>query len=106
MERLARSGARDAAKQLLSQLQQMLDNLQMAQPNGDMGDGDDMQQALDELGDMIRKQQQLRDRTFRQGQDQRRQQRGQQRGQQRRPQPDGRIAPGPAGAARTAQEAA
>src|SRR6185437_9725024 len=41
--------------------------------------GDDMQQALDELGDMIRKQQQLRDRTFRQGQDQRRQrQRGQQ----------------------------
>ena len=82
MERLARSGARDAAKQLLSQLQQMLDNLQMAQPNGDMGDGDDMQQALDELGDMIRKQQQLRDRTFRQGQDQRRQQRGQQRGQQ------------------------
>ena len=46
------------------------------------GDGDDMQQALDELGDMIRQQQQLRDRTFRQGQDQRRQQRGQQ-GQRR-----------------------
>jgi septal ring factor EnvC (AmiA/AmiB activator) len=61
----------------------MLDNLQMAQPNGDMGDGDEMQQALDELGDMIRQQQQLRDRTFRQGQDQRRQQRQQgQRGQQ------------------------
>src|SRR5262249_35181319 len=38
--------------------------------------------ALDELGDMIRKQQQLRDRTFQQGQDQRRdRQRGQQ-GQQ------------------------
>jgi uncharacterized protein (TIGR02302 family) len=83
MERLARSGAKDAAKQLLDQLRSMLDNLQMAQPNGDMGDGDDMQQALDELGDMIRKQQQLRDRTFRQGQDQRRQQRQQgQRGQQ------------------------
>jgi len=84
MERLARSGAKDAAKQLLDQLQAMLDNLQMAQPNGDMGEGDEMQQALDELGDMIRKQQQLRDRTFRQGQDQRRQQRGQQgpRGQQ------------------------
>jgi uncharacterized protein (TIGR02302 family) len=83
MERLARSGAKDAAKQLLDQLRAMLDNLQMAQPNGDMGDGDDMQQALDELGDMIRKQQQLRDRTFRQGQDQRRQQRQQgQRGQQ------------------------
>jgi uncharacterized protein (TIGR02302 family) len=78
MERLARSGAKDAAKQMLDQLRQMLDNLQMAQPNGDQGDGDDMQQALDQLGDMIREQQQLRDRTFRQGQDQRRQQRGQQ----------------------------
>jgi len=44
---------------------------------------DQLQQALDELGDMIRQQQQLRDRTFRQGQDQRRQQRQQgQRGQQ------------------------
>jgi uncharacterized protein (TIGR02302 family) len=83
MERLARSGARDAAKELLSQLQQMLENLQMARPGGEMGDGDDeMQQALDELGDMIRRQQQLRDKTFRQGQDQRRQQRG---GQQRQP---------------------
>ena len=81
MERLARSGAKDAAKQLLNQLQQMLDNLQMARPGGEQGeDGDDMQSALDELGDMIRRQQQLRDRTFRQGQDQRRQQRGQ-RGQ-------------------------
>jgi uncharacterized protein (TIGR02302 family) len=46
-----------------------------------------MQSALDELSDMIRKQQQLRDRTFRQGQDQRRQQRGQ-RGQQRPQQGD------------------
>ena len=42
MERLARSGAKDAAKQLLDQLQQMLENLQMARPGGDMGDGDDM----------------------------------------------------------------
>jgi hypothetical protein len=45
------------------------------------GDGDDMMSALDELGDMIRQQQDLRDRTFRQGQDQR-QQRGRQPGQQ------------------------
>jgi uncharacterized protein (TIGR02302 family) len=83
MERLARSGAKDAAKKLLEELQQMLENLQMARPGDqqDGQDGDDMSQALNELGDMIRKQQQLRDRTFRQGQDQRRQQRGQ-RGQQ------------------------
>ncbi len=79
MERLARSGARDAARKMLDELQQMLENLQMARPGqpGDQ-DGDDMQSALDELGDMIRRQQQLRDRTFREGQDQRRQrQRGQ-----------------------------
>ena len=55
---------------MLDQLQQMLENLQMAQP-GQSGDGD-MEQALNELGDMIRKQQQLRDKTFKQGQDSRR----------------------------------
>jgi uncharacterized protein (TIGR02302 family) len=70
MERLSRSGDKDAAKQLLEQLQQMLENLQMAQP-GQSGDSD-MEQALNELGDMIRKQQQLRDKTFKQGQDSRR----------------------------------
>ncbi|ABE61552.1 conserved hypothetical protein [Nitrobacter hamburgensis X14] len=67
MERLSRSGDKDAARQLLDQLQQMLENLQMAQP-GQSQDGD-MQQSLNELGDMIRKQQQLRDRTYKQGQD-------------------------------------
>ena len=70
MERMSRSGDKDAAKQLLEQLQQMLENLQMAQP-GQSGDND-MEQALNELGDMIRKQQQLRDKTFKQGQDSRR----------------------------------
>jgi len=69
MERLSRSGDKEGAKQLLDQLAQMLENLQMAQP----GQGDsDMEQSLNELGDMIRKQQQLRDKTFRQGQDSRR----------------------------------
>ncbi|THD61970.1 MAG: TIGR02302 family protein [Bradyrhizobium sp.] len=70
MERLSRSGDKDGAKQLLEQLQEMLENLQMAQP-GQSGDAD-MEQALNELGDMIRKQQQLRDKTFKQGQDSRR----------------------------------
>ncbi|UTD27603.1 TIGR02302 family protein [Bradyrhizobium sp. WD16] len=70
MERLSRSGDKDAARQLLDQMQQMLENLQMAQP-GQSGDGD-MEQSLNELGDVIRKQQQLRDRTFKQGQDSRR----------------------------------
>jgi uncharacterized protein (TIGR02302 family) len=80
LENLARSGARDAARQLLDQLQQMMENLQMATPDMNGDNMDDMMSELDELGDMIRQQQDLRDRTFRQGQDQRRQnaQRGQQ----------------------------
>ncbi|WP_108512104.1 TIGR02302 family protein [Bradyrhizobium algeriense] len=69
LERMSKSGDKDAAKQLLEQLQQMLENLQMAQPGQG---GDDMEQALNELGDMIRKQQQLRDKTYKQGQDSRR----------------------------------
>jgi uncharacterized protein (TIGR02302 family) len=70
MERLSRSGDKDAAKQLLEQLQQMLENLQMATPS--QSGESDMEQSLNELGDMIRKQQQLRDKTFKQGQDSRR----------------------------------
>jgi uncharacterized protein (TIGR02302 family) len=82
IESLARSGAKDAARRLLQEMQQMLENLQMAQP-GASPDGDDDMSTLDELGDMIQQQQQLRDRTFRQGQEMRRgdRQRGQ-RGQQ------------------------
>ena len=100
MERLSRSGDKDAARQLLEQLQQMLENLQMAQP-GQSGDGD-MEQALNELGDMIRKQQQLRDKTFKQGQDSRRDRAARQAG---RPE-HGRSAAGPAGPARPAEETA
>jgi uncharacterized protein (TIGR02302 family) len=86
LEQMARSGAKDAARRMLQELQSMLENLQMARP-GQMQDGDDdMMNQLDQLGEMIRRQQQLRDRTFQQGQDQRRQrgQQGQrgQRGQQ------------------------
>ncbi|HXZ22536.1 MAG TPA: TIGR02302 family protein [Pseudolabrys sp.] len=83
LENLARSGNKDAARRLLEELQSMLENLQMARPGagGDDGD-DDMMSALDELSDMIRKQQQLRDRTFRQGQDMRRDRQRGQPGQQ------------------------
>jgi uncharacterized protein (TIGR02302 family) len=88
LERQARSGNREAARRLLEELQQLLENLQMARPGMGMDgdDGDDMMSALDELADMIRKQQQLRDRTFRQGQDQRRQ-----RGQPRDPSAYGEL---------------
>ena len=82
LENLARSGNKEAARRLLEELQSMLENLQMARPGaqGDEGD-DDMMSALDELGDMIRKQQQLRDKTFKQGQDMRRDRQRQQQGQ-------------------------
>ncbi|MGI8527537.1 MAG: TIGR02302 family protein [Pseudolabrys sp.] len=74
LENLARSGNKDAARRLLEELQSMLENLQTAQ-RGDQQSGDDdddMMSALDDLGDMIRKQQQLRDKTFREGQDMKR----------------------------------
>ncbi len=81
MERMSRNGDREGAKRMLEQLQEMLENLQMAQP-GQSGDNE-MEQALNELGDMIRKQQQLRDKTFKQGQDSRRDRmRGKQQGDQ------------------------
>jgi uncharacterized protein (TIGR02302 family) len=73
LENLARNGAKDAARQLLQQLEQMMENLQLATPDQNGEDFDDMMSQLDELGDVIRQQQDLRDRTFRQGQDQRRQ---------------------------------
>ena len=90
---------KDAAKKQLDELSNLLNNLQMGSPDmsgGDDGD-DDMMSALNELGDVIRQQQDLRDRTFRQGQDQR-QRRGQsrsgqqqqgQQGQQQGQQPGG-----------------
>ncbi|MPZ39930.1 MAG: TIGR02302 family protein [Rhizobiales bacterium] len=75
MEQMARQGSHDSARKMLDALANMLNNLQMARP-GQQGDDsdDDMNSALDQLGDMIRRQQQLRDRTFEQGQDERRQQ--------------------------------
>jgi uncharacterized protein (TIGR02302 family) len=84
MEQMARSGNKDAARRMLDELQQMLENLQTARPGQQQdGDDDDMMSSLDELQDMIRKQQQLRDKTFKEGQDQRgNRQRGQQRNDQ------------------------
>ncbi len=83
LEDLAKSGNRDAARQMLDDLAQMMQNLQMGRSQ-DGQNGDDMMSMMDELGDMIRRQQQLRDRTYRQGQDQKNdQQNDQQNGRQR-----------------------
>jgi uncharacterized protein (TIGR02302 family) len=91
LENMAKNGARDAAKQLLQELQQMMENLQTASPDQMDGSGDDdMMSMLDELGDIVHQQQELRDRTFKQGQDQRQQRGGRQSqpGQQGRQQGD------------------
>ena len=81
LENLARSGNKEAARKLLEELQSMMENLQTARPGAQYDEGDDdMMSALDELGDMIRKQQQLRDKTFKQGQDMRRDRQRQQQG--------------------------
>lgn len=69
MEDLARGGNKEAAQNLLSELRDMLNNLQTAQPGGQMDEGSEAAaKALDELGRMIREQSELRDETFRQRQ--------------------------------------
>ena len=66
IEDLARSGARDAARQLLGELQNMLENLQAGRPLfGDPQRAGEMLEGLEELGDMIRRQEELLNRTFR-----------------------------------------
>jgi hypothetical protein len=57
---MVRTGAREAAQQMLAQLQQLLENLQMAQ-NGQMQQG---QQMMSQLQQMIQRQQDLLDQTF------------------------------------------
>lgn len=77
---LARTGSKDAAKQLLSELQQMMENLQASrQQQGQQGQSQ-AQQMLNELGEMIRRQQQLMDETFREQREGPGQQQGRQQG--------------------------
>ncbi|BCP55336.1 TIGR02302 family protein [Kaistia sp. 32K] len=65
IENLAKTGSRDAAKQMLSQLQQMLENLEATRSQqGRQGQNGEMNQALDKLGEMIQRQQKLMDQTF------------------------------------------
>ncbi len=85
IEDLAQLGDQEAAQQLLSELQQMLDNLQTAQP-GQMPQGDpQMQQQMDELANIMREQQQLMDETFQLNQGRRPGPRNGQQGEQGEP---------------------
>ena len=62
MRDLAHTGAKDRARELLSQLQEMLENLRMARP-GQMMPGQN--QSMRQMQDMMQRQQQLLDRSFR-----------------------------------------
>ena len=96
MEEAMRRGDMAEAQRLLDQLRNILENLQTAQPNNRMTDplGREMNQAMQDLEDMAREQQNLRDETFRDGQNRRMQQgdrprQGQrQQGQRQQPQED------------------
>ncbi|MEO1494061.1 MAG: TIGR02302 family protein [Pseudomonadota bacterium] len=93
LQQQAESGLRDEARQMLSELNRMLENLQAAQ-QGQQQQGQG-QQAMQELQEMIQRQRDLSDRTFDEMRQRRReqqlgqpsQQQGQQPGQQGRQQP-------------------
>jgi uncharacterized protein (TIGR02302 family) len=82
---LARSGARDQARELLSELQNMLENLRMARPGQMPQQGSsEAQQMMRGMREMMQRQQQLLDRSFRAQQQAQQSQQGRmgQRGQQ------------------------
>jgi uncharacterized protein (TIGR02302 family) len=67
IEKLAESGANEAAQDLLAQLDEILRNLQPGQPRqaGPNQDGGPLSEMLDKLTELMRKQQQLMDETQR-----------------------------------------
>ena len=83
IEELSKRGDMAEAQRLMEELNQMLNNLQMARPGQQDPRQREMNQALGELDKMTREQQQLRDETYQQEQrQQNRAQRGQRPGQQ------------------------
>lgn len=79
IEKMARNGDRQSAQKLLDQLQSLMENLQKGRRQA--GPQQNQDNPLDQLGRMIQQQQRLRDRTFQQGQQNRKQQQQQQQGQ-------------------------
>ncbi|GGA90929.1 TIGR02302 family protein [Brucella endophytica] len=66
IENLAKQGSRDSAQQLLSQLENMMNNLQMGrQPQRGQAQQDPMRQQMNKLGELMRRQQQMMDETSR-----------------------------------------
>jgi uncharacterized protein (TIGR02302 family) len=83
IEDLAKSGDRDSAQQLLSQLQDMMNNLQAGRQQQGGQQNSEMRQQMDKLGEIMRRQQEMMNETFRMDQRQRGQrQRGENRDEQ------------------------
>ena len=86
IDKLSKSGNNEAAQQLLSELEDILRNLQPGMPQQGMGEGQEspLSQMLDKLSDLMRKQQKLMDETQRMpqpGMGEEDQQNGEQQGQ-------------------------
>ncbi|MER8801325.1 TIGR02302 family protein [Mesorhizobium sp. M0998] len=94
IENLAKSGNRDQAQQLLSELQDMMNNLQAGRQQQGGQQDSEMRQQMDKLGEIMRRQQEMMNDTFRMDQMQRGQQ---QRGQNRDEQLGENSEPGPMG---------
>jgi uncharacterized protein (TIGR02302 family) len=65
---MAKTGARDAARDLLAQLQEMLENLKAGQPMMGEGQQSEALEMLRDLDELSRRQQELLDKSFRQSQ--------------------------------------
>jgi uncharacterized protein (TIGR02302 family) len=65
IEELSKQGAQDQAQALLDELDRILQNLQLVDPQQAGGDGGQMQGMMDQLGEMMKRQQQLMDETQR-----------------------------------------
>ncbi len=85
MQEAMKRGDTAEAQRLLDQLRNILENLQSAQNGNRQQNGmSEMNKQLNELDEMSRDQQDLRDQTFKEGQDRRGNPRSEQRGQQQR----------------------
>jgi len=66
LENLARSGSKDEARKLLSEMQRMLNNMQTARPRNDQQQQDNpVRKQIDKLGELMQKQQKLMEDTHR-----------------------------------------
>jgi uncharacterized protein (TIGR02302 family) len=65
IENLAKSGAKDQARQLLAEMQRMMNNLQAGRMQQQQGqENSEMRKQMDKLGQLMQEQQRLMDETF------------------------------------------